>query len=255
MAMRKRTKQILAGAGIFAGLVLLCGGWFIYKFNSETSRMRPVNTGPVTSDVIAVKDEFVNMYLVKNGAHYVAVDAGKDLKIVAEELQKIRVNPDMVDAVFLTHTDMDHVAALPLFKNAKLYFAREELKMLNGKKQKIPFYNNHISRDNYTLLDNGQTINTGEIRISCILTAGHTSGSMCYQINDKYLFTGDILSLHDGKLGKSVKFFDLDHEMTTQSISRIINLAGVQYLLTSHWGISDDYTNAVKGWKEQAGAP
>lgn len=78
---------------------------------------------------------------------------------------------------------------------------------------------------------------------------------MCYQINDKYLFTGDILSLHDGKLGKSVKFFDLDHEMTTQSISRIINLAGVQYLLTSHWGISDDYTNAVKGWKEQAGAP
>ena len=82
------------------------------------------------------------------------------------------------------------------------------------------------------------------------MTEGHTSGSMCYQVNNKNLFTGDILSLHDGKLGHSVKFFDLDHDMTTKSISKISNIPNVEVILTSHWGISKDYKNAVKDWKE-----
>lgn len=88
------------------------------------------------------------------------------------------------------------------------------------------------------------------MKIFSILTEGHTSGSMCFQVNDRYLFTGDILSLHDGKLGQSVKFFDLDHDMTTKSISKITNIPNVEYILTSHWGISKDYKNAVKDWEK-----
>ena len=75
-------------------------------------------------------------------------------------------------------------------------------------------------------------------------------GPRTYQVNEKNLFTGDILSLHDGKLGQSVKFFDLDHDMTTKSISKITNIPNVEVILTSHWGISKDYKNAVKDWKE-----
>ncbi|MBL0259472.1 MAG: MBL fold metallo-hydrolase [Saprospiraceae bacterium] len=144
---------------------------------------------------------------------------------------------------------MDHVAGIPLFKNAKLYMARNEVKMLNGEKQKIPGYNNSISRNDYILLDDQQNLEIGKHKIHCILTEGHTSGSMCFQVNEKYLFTGDILSLHNGKLGDSVKFFDLDHDMTTKSISKITNIPNVEVILTSHWGISNDYKNAVKDWK------
>ncbi len=99
-------------------------------------------------------------------------------------------------------------------------------------------------------MDDQQTLNIGNVKIFGILTEGHTSGSMCFQVNDKYLFTGDILSLHDGKLEQSVKFFDLDHDMTTKSISKITNIPNVEYILTSHWGVSKDYKNAVKDWKE-----
>jgi glyoxylase-like metal-dependent hydrolase (beta-lactamase superfamily II) len=146
---------------------------------------------------------------------------------------------------------MDHVAALPLFKNAKLYMAREEVNMLNGKKQKIPFVNNKMSRSDYILLEDKQTLQIGSHKINCILTEGHSSGSMCFQINEKYLFVGDMLSLHEGKLGSSVKFFDLDHKMAVKSISKISDIPDVEYILTSHWGISKDYKHTVKNWKGQ----
>jgi glyoxylase-like metal-dependent hydrolase (beta-lactamase superfamily II) len=222
----------------------------MYKFSSETGQMTPVATGQISEHGFAIKDEFVNMYLIKDSLGYIAIDAGKDIKIIEAELQKLNIKPEEVIAIFLTHSDMDHVAGIPLFKNAKLYMARNEVKMLNGEDQKIPGYNNSISRRDYILLDDNQTVEIGKHKIHCILTEGHTSGSMCYQVNEKNLFTGDILSLHYGKLGHSVKFFDLDHDMTTKSISKITSIPNVEVILTSHWGISKDYKNAVKDWKE-----
>jgi glyoxylase-like metal-dependent hydrolase (beta-lactamase superfamily II) len=248
--MNKTLKRILTGVGIFVGILVLIVGGFLYKFSSETSKMTPVETGQISEHDYAIKDEFVNMYLIKDSTGFIAIDAGKDIKVISQELKQIKINPDEIIAVFLTHSDMDHVAALPLFTNAKLYMARNEVKMLNGEKQKMPGYNNSISRNDYILLDDNQTVVIGTHKIHCILTEGHTSGSMCFQVNEKNLFTGDILSLHDGKLGQSVKFFDLDHDMTTKSISKITNIPNVEVILTSHWGISKDYKNAVKDWKE-----
>ena len=248
--MNKILKRVLIGVGILVGIVAISGGYFFYKFSSETGKMTPVETGQISEHGFAIKDGFVNMYLIKDSLGYIAIDAGKDLKVIETELQKLNIKPEEVIAVLLTHSDMDHVAGLPLFINAKLYMARNEVKMLNGEKQKMPGYNNSISRNDYILLDDNQTFVIGKHKINCILAEGHTSGSMCFQVNEKNLFTGDILSLHDGKLGQSVKFFDLDHDMTTKSISRITNIPNVEYILTSHWGISKDYKNAVKDWKE-----
>jgi len=248
--MNKTLKRVLIGVGILVGILALVVGGFLYKFSSETGKMTPVETGQISEHGYAIKDDFVNMYLIKDSTGYIAIDAGKDIEVIGAELQKLNIKPEEVIAVFLTHSDMDHVAGLPLFKNAKLYMARNEVKMLNGEKQKMPGYNNSISRNDYILLDDNQNVVIGAHKIHCILTEGHTSGSMCFQVNEKNLFTGDILSLHDGKLGQSVKFFDLDHDMTTKSISRIANIPNVEYILTSHWGISKDYKNAVKDWNE-----
>ncbi len=248
--MNKMLKRIFIGAAVLLGLMVTIGVFFLYKFGSETGKMTAVETGQISEHGFAVKDEFVNMYLIKDSLGFIAIDAGKDMDVIRKELQKLNVNPDEVIAVFLTHSYIYHVAGIPLFNNAKLYMAKNEVKMLNGEKQKVPGYNNSLSRNDYILLEDKQTVVVGKHQIHCILTEGHTSGSMCYQVNEKYLFTGDILSLHGGKLGHSVAFFDLDHEMTTKSISKIINLPNVEYILTSHWGISKDYKNAVKDWKE-----
>lgn len=241
--------NILIVIGVIVAVIILIIVAFVVKFKSETSKMTPAETGKISEHGYVIKDDFVNMYLIKDSIGYIAIDAGKGIENVKKGLQELNINADEVIAVLLTHSDMDHVAALPLFKNAKLYMAKEEVNMLNGKKQKIPFVNNKMSRNDYILLEDKQTITIGSHKINCILTEGHTSGSMCFQVNDKYLFVGDMLSLHNGKLGNSVKFFDLDHKTAHKSIAKIANIPNVEYILTSHWGISTDYKNAVKNWK------
>ena len=248
--MKKTKKIVIIGIGTLILVCLLIGGGFFYKFNSETKKMHPVATGEIVDNIYAIKDEFVNMYVIKDSNQYVVIDAGKDIDVVAVELKKLNINPDMVVAVLLTHTDMDHVAGIPLFKNAKIYLSKQEEMMLTGEKQKIPGVSNSISRKDYILLEDEQTLKIGNENSFSILTEGHTTGSMCYQINDKYLFTGDILSLVDGKLGHSVKFFDLDHEMATKSISKITKLPNVEYIFTAHFGYTNNYKSAVKDWKE-----
>ena len=247
--MNKTIKKILIGVGILVVLVLVIGGGFVYKFKAEISKMHPTETGKIVDNIFAVKDEFVNVYLLQDGDNYIAIDAGNDLEVVAAELKKLNINPDMVIAVLLTHSDPDHVAGLPLFKNAKIYLAKAEVPMLTGEKQKIPGVSNKISRNDYTLLEDQQSLIIGNEKSFSILTKGHTSGSMCFQVNDKYLFTGDILSLENGKIGPSVKFLDMDHEMATKSISKITNLPNVEYIFTAHFGYTNNYKNAVKDWK------
>jgi len=235
--------------GIIVAVILIIIVGFVLKFKSETAKMRPSETGKISENGYVIKDDFVNMYLIKDSLGYIAIDAGKGIENVKKGLKELNINADEVIAVILTHSDMDHVAALPLFKNAKLYMAKEEVNMLNGKKQKIPFVNNKMSRNDYILLADKQILEIGSHKINCILTEGHSSGSMCFQVNDKYLFVGDMLSLQKGKLGNSVKFFDLDHKMASKSIAKITNIPNVEYILTSHWGISNDYKNAVNDWK------
>lgn len=235
--------------GVIIAFILIIVVGFVLKFKSETAKMRPAETGKISENGYVIKDDFVNMYLIKDNIGYIAIDAGKGIENIKKGLIELNINADDVIAVLLTHSDMDHVAALPLFKNAKLYMSKEEVNMLNGKKQKIPFVNNKMSRNDYILLDDKQTLEIGSHKINCILTEGHSSGSMCFQVNDKYLFVGDMLSLQEGKLGNSVKFFDLDHKMASKSIAKITNIPNVEYILTSHWGISKDYKNAVKDWK------
>jgi hydroxyacylglutathione hydrolase len=248
--MNKKLKITLYGIGILFLLIIIIVGGFLYKFNSETKKMHPTETGKIVDNIFAVKDEFVNMYLLQDGGKYIAIDAGKDIDVIAVELKKLNINPDSVVAVILTHSDMDHVAGIPLFKNAKLYISKQEIKMLNGEAQKIPGVNNKISRNDYILLDDKQTLKIGNENSFTILTEGHTTGSICLQVNEKYLFTGDILSLNGGKIGKSINFFDLDHELATKSISKITKLQNVEYIFTAHFGYTNDYNNAVKDWKE-----
>lgn len=248
--MNKTLKKILIGLGILVLLIAIFAGGFFYKFTSETKKMHPTETGKIVENIFAIKDDFANMYLLQDGDKYIAIDAGKDINNVSAELKKLNINPENVVAVLLTHTDMDHVAGLPLFKNAKIYLGKEEKKMLTGEAQKIPGVNNEISRKDYTLLENHQNLNIGSQSTINILTEGHTTGSICFVVNEKYLFTGDILSLNNGKIGPSVKFFDLDHEMATKSISKITKLPNVEYLFTAHFGFTNDYKNAVKDWKE-----
>ena len=59
----------------------------------------------------------------------------------------------------------------------------------------VPYESNleQWDRNKATLLDDKQEIKFGKSKLRVIHTPGHTPGSLCYVIDDKYVFTGDIL--------------------------------------------------------------
>jgi len=248
--MKKTLKRVLLGFAIVIALLVLLSVGFLLKFKHETRNMNVIGSKMVITNIYAVKDSFVNMFLIGASSQFIAIDAGNSPDNVSKELSKLNITPDQVIAVFLTHTDRDHVAALRLFKKARIYLAREEEPMITGKKSKFLIFGNHIYTKEYSLLDDQQTVVIGNLQIQGILTPGHTSGSMCYLVNGKYLFTGDLLRLKNGKIGEFNKFFNMDSKMAKESIKKITNLPGAEYIFTAHYGYTSDYKNAVKDWKE-----
>lgn len=246
--MKKTMIRIITGVGIIIALLVIVSIIFMTIFISETKKMSPLPTRLVTDGIYAINNKFVNLFLIQNNRNtYIAIDAGSDKKMVAQELKKINIKPEKIIAVFLTHSDQDHVAGLSLFSHAKVYLSQDEIQLLNGKKHRGFIFNNKIDTSYETLKDK-QIIKVGKITIKTILTPGHTPGSMCYLVNDKYLFTGDTLSLKNGQVELFNKFFNMDTNMEKLSIKKISNLQNVQYIFTAHYGYTVDYKKAFEKW-------
>lgn len=246
--MKKIFKRILLITGIVIVTIVLLFAGLMMKISSETKVMTPIETKKIVDNIFTVKDSFSNLYFIKDNNQYIVIDCGNDLEVVSGELKKLNIDPDKVIAVLLTHTDGDHVGAIKLFKNAKTYFSRQEEPMINGEKSRMLFFSNKIDTKEYTLIKDQQVFNIGNIKIKGILTPGHTPGSICYLINNKYLFTGDALSIKAGKIDRFNEFFNMDTERATKSITNIKGIPGAQYIFSAHYGYCDDYKNAVKDW-------
>jgi len=245
--MKRMLKRVLAGFGIVIMLILIIFVGYFVKARSELKLMSPTETKEIVSNIFSVKDSFVNLYLIRDSSQYIAIDAGNNLEAISGELKKLDIDPDKIIALLLTHTDGDHVAAIKLFRNAKVYLSRQEEQLLNGKKSRFFIFGNKIDTKTYTLIDDQQVINISNTKIKGILTPGHTVGSMCYLVNDKYLFTGDALSLKNGKIDRFNEFFNVDTKTAIASMANIMAIPEAEYIFTAHHGYSNDYKNAVKG--------
>ena len=222
---------------------------YIMVFRSSIKKMTPADTSRLTEDVYAVKDKYVNMYLVRDGNDFIAIDAGIKPGNIRGELKKLDIDPDRVKAVFLTHTDSDHAGGLSVFKKAEVYLHKDEEQMINGETGRALWIGNKIDVADYRLLDD-KTIRISGIRIKPVPTPGHTTGLTCYLVNDIYLFTGDAVSLRNGVIGLFPKYINKNARRARRSVDNITELDGVQYLFTGHHGYSADFSSAVRGYKK-----
>ena len=236
----------LTGMAVFLAVLFIL---FIIVSVSAKRKMTPVDTGKLTGDVYAVKDKFVNMYLISDGSDYIAIDAGISNGRIRDQLNKLDIDPDRVKAVFLTHTDPDHAGALSLFKNAEVYMHEDEEKMINGEIGRVLWFRNKIDATDYILL-NDYAVMIGDLRIEPVSTPGHTAGLTCYRVNDIYLFTGDAVSLKDGVISLFPKYINKNPRMAIKSIDNITGLDGVKYIFTGHHGYSADFAGAAGGYRK-----
>lgn len=243
--MKKSFKRKLQVSSVIVGILGVFFIGFMLKLKSEINKMSPLETKELIGNVTAIKDTYVNMYLIKDKESYIAIDAGNKIDVIRENLKKLKIHPNKVSAVFLTHTDFDHVAALDLFQNATIYFSKEEEQMINGTTSRFFLVGNRINTKVYHLLENQQILSIENTQIQGILTPGHTPGSMCYLINNKYLFTGDALSLQNGKIAGFNKIFNMNTEEAVKSMEKLTNIHGVKNIFTAHYGYSDYTSSAV----------
>lgn len=222
---------------------------YMFVFRSSVKKMAPSDTARLTEDVYAVRDKYVNMYLVRGGDDFIAIDAGIKPGTIKDQMKKLDIDPDRVKAVFLTHTDSDHAGGLSVFKKAEVYLHKDEEQMINGETGRVLWIGNKLGVPDYSLLDD-KVMRIGGITIEPVPTPGHTTGLTCYRVNDKYLFTGDAVSLKDGVIGLFPKYINKNARRAGRSVDNITGLAGVQYIFTGHHGYSADYNSAVRGYKK-----
>ena len=247
--MKKLMKSVLIIIGVALLVVVLAGVAYIVMFQYETGKMTPLESQEIIEDVYVIQDSFVNMFLIKGDNHYIAFDAGNDADHIQRELDKLNIKEEEVAAVFLTHTDADHTAALGLFGNATIYISTAEEQMIDGRTPRFLFVHNPFEY-RPELLEDGQIVDVSGLKVQGILTPGHTPGAMVYLVDDKYLFGGDSMSLQAGKVNLFNDFFNMDSETQRASLKKLADLSGVEYLFTAHYGVTDDYATAFSGWAE-----
>jgi hydroxyacylglutathione hydrolase len=249
--MKLSLKHFFFGVAVLLAAALLAGAGYALKYKTEIDGMTPVATGKLATDVFAVRDQYVDFFLVKTSDGWMSIDAGISADGAAAQLQALKIDPQSVHTVLLTHSDADHTGALSLFTKANVYLTKQEEPLVTGKKARsFPFYNRITVP--YHLLNNGQVLNVGGRSVKVILVPGHTPGSAVCVVDGKYLFAGDSMSLQNGRVEPFNRFFNMDPVAQVKNLPKLARLKGIQEIFTAHYGVSHNFVQAFELWPASA---
>jgi glyoxylase-like metal-dependent hydrolase (beta-lactamase superfamily II) len=206
-------------------------------------------TGKVTDRFYILNQGFVASYLYDAGESLIAFDSGVNPKKTIAEIRKLDLDPAKVGAILFTHADSDHIGGIKAFPNAKPYFARAEVAMFDHSTAR--FFGWVYAKPvgfAYDTLEDDQELGVGDATIRCILTPGHTAGSMSFLINGSILIVGDELNLKDGKAVLDRKFIGIDYGKRLESIHKLAKIDEVKVVCPAHSGYSEDFQKAMADW-------
>ncbi len=241
--MKKRAKTALAVAVIVAVALGIPTWWYLYSSRKAMADFTPVDTGRIADGIVAIRDDFVNVWAFDANGSWILFDAGTDAARLVDALEGMGIRASEVKAVFLTHSDYDHVAAVSRFPNAVRYLSGEEVPLASGKAHRAFVFNNRFDGQYQTLRD-GEVTRIGSREIEALVTPGHTPGSTCYLVDGAYLVTGDALGIRDGRIGVFSDFFNMDSGEAARSIERLFARPELKVpvtILSAHYGILRDY--------------
>jgi glyoxylase-like metal-dependent hydrolase (beta-lactamase superfamily II) len=141
-----------------------------------------------------------NTFLVRGGGKTVLIDTGFGGALF-EALKYLKVQPEDVDAVLLTHLHGDHTGGLSkagaaLFPNARVYLARQEFAGAQANtRQLLAPYGNRVETFGPSALESN-SIPELLPGIKAIAAFGHTPGHTVYLIENKgerLIIWGDLM--------------------------------------------------------------
>ena len=163
-------------------------------------------------------------------------DAGffrEDTKGIPERLKELKISPDDIDYIFITHKHWDHIDGLIgpddsiIYKNAKIYISKEEyngkIKRVHPGKEKLEEKFKKLYEKQIIQFDFGNPLPLG---IEPIKAFGHTPGHTCYK-KDNLLVIGDLIHAEKIQFNhpEICAFFDNDEEESIKSRKNILKYA------------------------------
>jgi glyoxylase-like metal-dependent hydrolase (beta-lactamase superfamily II) len=163
----------------------------------------------------------INAYYVKGEPRSLLIDTGLDRKVcldaIRSGLDAVGADPDKTD-FFITHMHADHSALVPKLarESSRVYFNGPDAEVfkeighwevilryagrngfpedeLRAALQNHPGYKHGATKiPDLTLLEDGDRIEVGNYRFTCVQTPGHTRGHMClFEPEKRILLSGD----------------------------------------------------------------
>ncbi|NQV40333.1 MAG: MBL fold metallo-hydrolase [Nitrosopumilus sp.] len=151
--------------------------------------------------------------------------AEKYLEVVKQECAKIT---HIID----THQHADHVSSA------------QQLSNLTG----APMYESNLEEWDRTanFLDDGQEVAFGNSKLRVIHTPGHTPGSLSYVVDEKYVFTGDILFIESiGRPDLRDKAEEFAAQLYDSLHNKLLKLPPNTVVFPTHHGESVTSTKGV----------
>lgn len=185
----------------------------------------------------------VSTFLVKTDGKYILFDAGLGAwgGQLLKRLDALKVNPDSIGLVYLTHFHADHIAGLvksgsagkteKVFKNASVYAGKVEYDAWMNDIPKNDLQKNIMAlyKDSLHLFAFGDSLPHGVLAMDAV---GHTPGHTVFQISN-LLVIGDLmhgyaLQMFHPEISSN---YDMDKVKSAESRKRVIQYARDNKLL------------------------
>lgn len=134
----------------------------------------------------------INVFFIDTGKDKILFDTGTEADTLIERLSQIKIKPEDINYICITHMHFDHIGGLVknnsrVFPNATIFVSKEELEA-NPNSLLSANYKDKIKtfEQNETIIDN----------IKTIPTFGHTAGHSSFLVSSKdksVLIWGDML--------------------------------------------------------------
>ena len=209
---------------------------FCCKERQKMIKVTLVPTGPfMVNTYIAWDDETKKGFVVDPG--------GCDQKLISE-IEKRGIE---MDYIILTHGHADHIGGVEELKSkyegCQVVCAEAEKGLLADPRQNSStmFLGKEIAIEPDITVNEGDTMEIGNIKLKFMMTPGHTKGGMCIVVDGdhsdkKLVFSGD--TLFQMSIGRTDLPGGSFMELIDSIVDKLMKLPDDTYVLPGHMGVT-----------------